>query len=147
MPFSVHLHRVIATSPEKIYRAFVEPDAMAKWLPPDGYTAQVHDIDAREGGSFRMSFRNFTTGHSHSFGGTFIELKPHERIVYTDSFDDPNLSGEIRVTVTLRQVSLGTDVIIVQEGIPDLIPEEACHVGWQQSLAALMRLVEPDIQQ
>src|SRR5580765_1486294 len=133
MPNTVRLHRVLAAKPEKIYRAFLECDALAKWLPPNGFTATVHHLDPNVGGSFRMSFRNFTTGHSHSFGGEYLELVPHERIRYTDRFDDPNLAGDILVTVTLRQVSVGTDVTIVQEGLPDVIPVEACYLGWQQS--------------
>lgn len=147
MPNTVLLHRVLATKPEKVYRAFVEPDAMAKWLPPDGFTCIVHQFDASVGGAFRMSFRNFTTGMGHSFGGEFLELVPGERLRYTDRFDDPNLPGEIQVTVTLRKVLVGTEVNIVQEGIPDAIPVEACYLGWQQSLRNLASLVEPDIKQ
>jgi uncharacterized protein YndB with AHSA1/START domain len=147
MPNTVRLHRVLATSPEKIYRAFLDADALAKWLPPDGFTCSVHNSEAKVGGSFRMSFRNFTTGDGHSFGGHYLELVPHERIRYTDKFDDPNMQGDIQVTVTLRQVSVGTEVNIVQEGLPDVIPVEACYLGWQQSLANLARLVEPDIRQ
>jgi len=143
MPNTVRLHRVLAAKPEKIYRAFLECDALAKWLPPNGFTATVHHADPKVGGSFRMSFRNFTTGHSHSFGGEYLELVPHERIRYTDRFDDPNLAGDIVVTVTLRRVSVGTDVTIVQEGLPDVIPVEACYLGWQQSLANLAKLAEP----
>jgi uncharacterized protein YndB with AHSA1/START domain len=147
MPSTVRLHRVLTTSPDKLYRAFLEPDGLAKWLPPDGFACTVHALKAEVGGKFRMSFRNFTTGGSHSFGGEFVELVPGERIVYTDVFDDPNLAGEMRVTVALKPVSCGTDISIVQEGIPDLIPAEACYLGWQQSLANLARLVEPDIPQ
>lgn len=147
MPGTVHLHRVFATSPEKVYRAFIEGDALAKWLPPNGFTCSVHHIDAKVGGTFRMSFRNFTTGDSHAFGGEYVELVPGERVVYTDKFDDPNLPGEMRVTVTLKKVSVGTDVDIVQAGIPDLIPPEACYLGWQESLKNLARLVEPEINQ
>ena len=147
MPGIVRLHRVLSTKPEKVYRAFTEGDAMAKWLPPDGFTCIVHHLDAKVGGTFRMSFRNFTTGMSHSFGGEYQELVPYERLRYTDKFDDPNLPGEMQVTVTLKEVSVGTDVSIVQEGIPDLIPPEACYLGWQQSLRNLARLVEPDINQ
>ncbi|MBV9559935.1 MAG: SRPBCC family protein [Bradyrhizobium sp.] len=147
MPNTVRLHRVLATTPEKLYRAFLEPDAMAKWLPPNGFTATVHSMEAKVGGKFRVSFRNFTTGHSHSFGGEFIELVPHERIRYTDRFDDPNLPGEIQVTVTLNKVSVGTELHVVQEGIPDVIPAEACYLGWQQSLENLARVAEPDIRQ
>jgi uncharacterized protein YndB with AHSA1/START domain len=145
MPNTVRLHRVLATTPEKLYRAFVEPDAMAKWLPPNGFAATVHAMEAKVGGRFRVSFRNFTTGAGHSFGGEYVELAPHERIRYTDTFDDPNLPGEIQVTVTLKKVSLGTELHIVQEGVPDVIPVEACYLGWQQSLENLARLVEPDI--
>lgn len=147
MPNTVRLHRVLATTPEKIYRAFLEADAMAKWLPPDGFTATVHHSEAKVGGSFRMSFRNFTTTEGHSFGGEYLELVPHERIRYTDKFDDPNLAGDIQVTVTLKKVSVGTELRIVQEGLPEVIPVEACYVGWQQSLANLAKLVEPDIRQ
>jgi uncharacterized protein YndB with AHSA1/START domain len=145
MPGTVRLHRILATTPDKIYRAFIEPDAMAKWLPPDGFAATVHHLEAKAGGTFRMSFRNFTTGNSHSFGGEYLELVPGERLRYTDRFDDPNLPGQMQVTVTLKKVSVGTDVSIVQDGIPDVIPVEACYLGWQQSLANLARLVEPDI--
>ncbi len=147
MPGTVRLHRILSTRPEKVYRAFTEADALAKWLPPDGFTCSVEHLDAKVGGTFRMSFRNFTTGGSHSFGGKYLELVPFERLRYTDKFDDPNLPGEIQVTVTLKQVSVGTDVSIVQEGIPDLIPPEACYLGWQQSLRNLARLVEPEINQ
>ena len=132
-------------TPEKIYRAFLEPDALAKWLPPNGFAATVYAMEAKVGGAFRMSFRNFTTGQSHAFGGEYLELVPHERIRYTDRFDDPNLSGEIQVTVTLKRVSVGAELDIVQEGLPDVIPAEACYLGWQQSLENLARLVEPDI--
>ncbi|HWA02284.1 MAG TPA: SRPBCC family protein [Rhizomicrobium sp.] len=145
MPGTVRLHRVLATTPAKIYRAFLEPDAMAKWLPPDGFAATSHQQDAKVGGRFRMSFRNFTTGSSHSFGGEYLEMVPDERLVYTDVFDDPNLPGQMRVTVTLKRVSVGTELSIVQEGIPDAIPVEACYLGWQQSLQNLSRLVEPEI--
>jgi uncharacterized protein YndB with AHSA1/START domain len=147
MPNTVRLHRVLATTPEKVYRAFLEPDALAKWLPPNGFTCTVHHLDAKVGGSHRMSFRNFTTGHGHSFGGQYLELVPHERLLYTDKFDDANLPGEIRVTVTLKKVSVGTEVNIVQEGLPDVIPVEACYLGWQESLRNLAKLVEPDITQ
>jgi uncharacterized protein YndB with AHSA1/START domain len=147
MPSTVRLHRVLTTKPEKVYRAFLEPDAMAKWLPPNGFTCIVHHMEARAGGSFRMSFRNFTTGHSHSFGGHYLELVPHERLRYTDTFEDSNLPGEMLVTVTLRKVAVGTEVDIVQEGIPDVIPVEACYLGWQQSLRNLAKLVEPEITQ
>jgi uncharacterized protein YndB with AHSA1/START domain len=147
MPGTVRLHRVFATKPDKIYRAFVEADAMAKWLPPNGFTCTVHAFDAKVGGRFKMSFRNFTTGMGHSFGGEFLELVPGERLRYTDTFDDPNLPGEIQVTVTLRKVSVGTEVNIEQAGIPDAIPVEACYLGWQESLRNLAKLVEPDINQ
>jgi uncharacterized protein YndB with AHSA1/START domain len=147
MPNTVRLHRVMATTPEKIYRAFLEADAMAKWLPPDGFTATMHQSEPKIGGKFRMSFRNFTTGDGHSFGGEYLELVPHERIRYTDKFEDPNLPGILQVTVTLKKVSVGTELNIVQEGLPDVIPVEACYLGWQQSFANLARLVEPDIRQ
>jgi uncharacterized protein YndB with AHSA1/START domain len=146
MPNTVRLHRVVATKPDKVYRAFIEPDAVAKWLPPNGFTCTVHHLDAKVGGTHRMSFRNFTTGLSHSFGGTYLELVPGERLRYSDKFEDSNLPGEMQVTVTLRQVSVGTDVNIVQEGVPD-VPVEACYLGWQDSLRNLARLVEPDIKQ
>jgi uncharacterized protein YndB with AHSA1/START domain len=145
MPNTVRLHRVLATRPDKVYRAFLEPDALAKWMPPNGFTCTVHSLEPRVGGSFRMSFRNFTTGSGHSFGGKYLELVPGERVSYADRFDDPNLPGEIRVTVTLRKASLGTDVTIVQEGLPDAIPVEACYLGWQESLRNLSKLVEPEI--
>jgi uncharacterized protein YndB with AHSA1/START domain len=145
MPNTVRLHRVLATRPEKVYRAFIEPDALAKWLPPNGFTCTVHEVDAKVGGNHRMSFRNFTTGDGHSFGGKYLELVPNERLRYTDKFDDKNLPGEISVTVTLKRVSVGTEVNIVQEGLPDVIPLEACYLGWQESLRNLARLVEPEI--
>jgi len=145
MPNTVRLHRVLATKADKVYRAFLEPDALAKWLPPNGFACTVHQLDAKVGGGFRMSFRNFTTGQGHSFSGEYIELIPNERLRYTDVFDDPNLAGEIQVTVTLKPVSVGTEVNIVQEGLPDMIPVEACYLGWQESLRNLARLVEPDI--
>jgi uncharacterized protein YndB with AHSA1/START domain len=147
MPNTVRLHRVLATKPDKIYRAFIEADALAKWLPPDGFTCTVHHLDAKVGGAFKMSFRNFTTGMSHSFGGEYLELVPGKSLRYTDKFDDPNLPGEIQVTVTLKAVSVGTEVNIVQEGIPDAIPVEACYLGWQESLRNLAKLVEPEINQ
>ena len=147
MPNTVRLHRVLATKPEKVYRAFIEADALAKWLPPNGFGCTVHQLDAKVGGTFRMSFRNFTTGNSHSFGGEYIELVPHERLRYTDKFDDPNLPGQIQVTVTLKKVLLGTELNIVQEGLPDAIPPEACYLGWQESLRNLAKLVEPEINQ
>jgi len=144
-PNTVRLHRVLAAKPEKVYRAFLDADAMAQWLPPNGFTAKVHHMDAKVGGTFRMSFTNFTTGKSHAFGGEFLELLPHERIRYTDKFDDPNLPGIIHVTVTLKPVSVGTELHIEQSGIPSVIPLEACYLGWQQSLAHLAMLVEPEI--
>jgi uncharacterized protein YndB with AHSA1/START domain len=147
MPNAVQLHRVLATTPEKVYRAFIEPDAMAKWLPPNGFTGTVHHIEPKVGGSYRMSFRNFTTGASHTFGGRYLELVAPERLRYIDAFDDPNLPGEICVTVTLKKVSLGTEINILQEGLPDVLPVEACYLGWQESLRNLARLVEPDIAQ
>ncbi|MGH8260993.1 MAG: SRPBCC family protein [Steroidobacteraceae bacterium] len=147
MPNTVRLHRVLTAKPEKVYRAFIEPDAMAKWLPPNGFTCTVHHLDAKVGGTYRMSFRNFTTGQSHSFGGRYIELRAGERLRYTDQFEDPNLPGEIQVTVTLKPVSVGAEVTIVQEGLPDVIPVEACYLGWQESLRNLARLVEPEINQ
>ena len=142
---TVNLHRVIAANPEKIYRAFLNPDALARWMPPYGFTGKVHHMDAKVGGSFKMSFTNFTTEKSHSFGGEFRELVQNERLRYTESFDDPNLPGEIQVTATLKKVSVGTELTIVQEGIPSVIPLEACYLGWQESLANLARLVEPEI--
>ena len=142
---TVHLQRVLTAKPEKIYRAFLDTDAMAKWLPPNGYTCNVHHMNAKVGGTYKMSFTNFTTQKSMSFGGEFRELVENERLRYTDNFDDPNLSGEIQVTVTLKEVSLGTELNIVQEGLPTIIPLEACYVGWQQSLNNLTRLVEPEI--
>jgi uncharacterized protein YndB with AHSA1/START domain len=142
---TVRLHRVLVTKPEKIYRAFLEPDAMARWLPPNGFTGKVHYLDAKVGGTFKMSFTNFTTGSTIGFGGEYLELIPNERLRYTDVFDDPNLPGEIQVTVELKKVSVGTEVTIVQEGIPDVIPLEACYLGWQESLRNLARLVEPEI--
>src|SRR6187455_1471373 len=145
MPGTVRLHRVLATKPEKVYRAFTEADAMAKWLPPNGFTCTVHHFDARVGGTFKMSFTNFTTAKSHSFGGKYLELVPYERLRYTDNFDDPNLPGEIHVTVTLKKVSCGTEVHIVQEVVPDVIPAEACYLGWQELLILLVKLVEAEI--
>ncbi|SEN53641.1 Uncharacterized conserved protein YndB, AHSA1/START domain [Paracoccus alcaliphilus] len=147
MPGAITLHRILATRPEKVFRAFVEPDAIASWLPPYGFLCTVHELDAKKGGRHRMSFRNFTTGDSHSFGGTYLEFVPGERLVYTDSFDDPNLPGEMQVTVTLRAVSVGTEISIEQRGIPDVIPREACYLGWQDSLRKLAKLVEPEIKQ
>ena len=145
MPNTVRLHRVLATTPEKLYRAFLEPDAVAKWLPPNGFACTVHHLEARVGGSHRMSFRNFTTGNGHSFGGQYLELVPNERLRYTDKFDDPNMPGEMSVTISLKKVAVGTELNVVQEGIPDVIPVEACYLGWQESLENLKRLVEPDI--
>lgn len=145
MPSTIRLHRVLATSPEKIYRAFIEADALAKWLPPNGFTCTVHHFESTVGGKFKMSFRNFTTGNSHSFGGEYLELVPGERVRYTDRFDDPNLPGEMDVTVTLKKVSVGTEMDITQAGVPDVIPAEACYLGWQESLKNLARLVEPEI--
>ena len=147
MPSTIRLHRVLATTPEKVYRAFTEADAMAKWLPPNGFTCTVHQFEPKVGGVHRMSFRNFTTGGTESFGGRYVELVPNERIVYTDTFDNAHLPGEMQVTVTLKKVSVGTDVSIVQAGVPDVIPPEACYLGWQESLKNLARLVEPDIKQ
>lgn len=142
---TIRLHRVFRAIPERIYRAFIDADAMVKWLPPNGFTGKVHHMDAKVGGTFKMSFTNFTTGKSHSFGGEYLELTPHERIRYTDNFDDPNLPGEIRVTVTLKKVSCGAEVNIVQEGVPDVIPPEACYLGWQESLILLEKLIEAEI--
>ena len=142
---TIRHHRVLRATPEKIYKAFLDPDAMTKWLPPNGFTAKVHQMDAKVGGTYKMSFTNFTTGKSHSFGGKYVELTPHERIRYTDKFDDPNLSGEMQTTITLKKVSCGADLNIVQEGVPAIIPAEACYLGWQESLAQLAKLVEPEI--
>ena len=142
---AIKLHRVLRTSPEKIYRAFLDADAMAKWIPPYGFTCKVHHMDAKVGGTFKMSFNNFSTGHGHSFGGEYHELVPNELIRYTDKFDDPNLPGVMQVTVSLKQVSCGTEISIVQDGIPEAIPLEMCYLGWQESLAQLVNLVEPDI--
>ncbi|WP_137044892.1 SRPBCC family protein [Pseudolabrys sp. FHR47] len=147
MPSTIKLHRVIAAKPEKVYRAFIESDAVASWLPPYGYLCTVHELDAKVGGKHKMSFRNFTTSHGHSFGGTYLELVPGSKLVYTDRFDDPNLPGEMRCTVTLTAVSVGTELNVVQEGVPDVIPAEACYLGWQQSLRKLVDLVEPEINQ
>ena len=147
MPNTVRLHRVLATTPEKLYRAFLEPDAVAKWLPPNGFACTVHHLEARVGGTHRMSFRNFTTGNGHSFGGQYLELVPNERLRYTDSFDDPNLPGEMTVTVSLKKVVVGTELTITQEGVPDAIPVEACYLGWQESLQNLAKLVEPYIKE
>lgn len=145
MPSTIRLHRVLTASPEKVYCAFLEADALAQWLPPNGFTCTVSHLDARVGGTFKMAFRNFTTGQSHSFGGEYVELVPHQRLRYTDKFDDPNLPGEIEVTVLLKAVSVGTEVEITQAGVPDVIPPEACYLGWQDSLRNLAKLVEPEI--
>ena len=145
MPGSVRFHRVLRASPERVYRAFLDPEAMVKWLPPNGFTGKVHHLDAKVGGTYRMSFTNFSSGHSHSFGGSYLELVPHERIRHTDKFDDPNLPGEMQVTITLKKVSCGTELSIVQEGISDVIPPEACTLGWQESLTLLAKLVEAEI--
>ena len=142
---TIKFHRVLRATPEKIYRAFLDPDAMAKWLPPHGFTGKVHHMDARVGGAYKMSFTNFSTGRSHSFGGEFLELVPHERIRHTDKFDDPNLPGEMQTMITLKKVSCGTELNIVQEGVPAVIPAEACYLGWQESLTLLAKLVEAEI--
>lgn len=142
---TVRFHRIIKAKPDKVFRAFVEPDALARWIPPHGFTCSVEHLDAKQGGSFKMAFRNFTTGHSHSFGGTYIEFIPAEKLCYTDKFDDPNLAGEMTVTVLFKTVSVGTELTIEQSGIPDAIPLEYCYLGWQESLQYLMNLVEPDI--
>lgn len=142
---SVQLHRVLRATPERIYRAFLDPDAMAKWLPPNGFTGKVHQMDAKVGGGYKMSFTNFTSGNSHSFGGKYLELKPHERIRYTNQFDNPGLPGEMTTTVTLKKVSVGTELSVLQEGIPSAIPAEACYLGWQESLTLLAKLVEAEI--
>ena len=142
---TVRLHRVLKAKPEKIYRAFLSPDAMAKWIPPYGFTCTVHHLEPKVGGTFKMSFTNFTTGKGHSFGGEYLELVPNERLHYTDKFDDPNLPGVIKVTVTLKKVSCGTELNVTQEGIPEVIPVEMCYLGWQESLEQLARLVEPEI--
>lgn len=142
---SVQLHRVLRATPERVYRAFLDPDAMTKWLPPNGFTGKVHHMDARVGGGYKMSFTNFSSGNSHSFGGKYVELKPHEKIRYTNQFDNPGLPGEMTTTVRLRKVSVGTELNVVQEGIPAAIPPEACYLGWQESLALLAKLVEAEI--
>ena len=142
---TIRLNRVLRATPERVYRAFLDPEAMAKWLPPNGFTGKVHQLDAKVGGVHRMSFTNFTTGRGHSFGGTFLELVPNERIRYTDRFDDPILPGEMTVTVTTKKVTVGTELNIVQEGVPEIIPPEACYLGWQESLSQLASLVEPEI--
>ena len=145
MPGTVRVHRVLRTTPERLYRAFLDSDAKAKWLPPHGFTGKVHHLEPRVGGTYKMSFTNFTSGKSHSFGGTYLELVPSERLRWTDRFDDPNLPGEMTVTVNLKKVSVGTEITIVQEGIPDVIPPDACTLGWQESLTLLAQLVEPEI--
>jgi uncharacterized protein YndB with AHSA1/START domain len=142
---TIKLHRVLRASPDRVYRAFLDGDAMAKWLPPNGFTGKVHQLDAKVGGAYKMSFTNFTTDKSHSFGGTFLELTPHELIRYTDKFDDPNMPGEIQTTITLKQVSVGTELNVLQEGVPGVIPAEACYLGWQESLVLLAKLVEAEI--
>jgi uncharacterized protein YndB with AHSA1/START domain len=142
---TVRLHRVLRAAPEKVYRAFLDADAMVKWLPPNGFTGKVHHLDAKVGGTYRMSFTNFTTGQSHSFGGAYLELVPHERIRHTDTFDDPSLPGEMHTTVSLKKVSVGTELSVVQEGIPEAIPPEACYLGWQESLTLLAQFIEAEI--
>jgi uncharacterized protein YndB with AHSA1/START domain len=142
---TIRLHRVLRAAPEKTYRAFLNAEALAKWLPPNGFTAKVHHMDLKVGGTYKMSFTNFTTGKSHSFGGTYVDLTPNERIRYTDKFDDPNMSGEMQTTITLKKVSCGTELNIVQEGVPAAIPAEACYLGWQESLTLLAKLVEAEI--
>ena len=144
---TVKLHRVLRSTPDRVYRAFIDPDAMAKWLPPHGFTGKVHSIEPRVGGTYKMSFKNFTTGESHSFGGKYLELVPNERIRHTDRFDDANLPGEMVTTVTIKQVSVGVELNVLQEGIPEAIPAEACYLGWQESLTLLAQLVEPEIKQ
>ena len=145
MPNTVQFHRVLRATPDRVYRAFIDPDAMVKWLPPNGFTGKVHHLDAKVGGGYKMSFTNFTTGKSHSFGGTYLELKPNELLRYTDKFDDPNLPGEMQTTISLRQVFCGTELNITQEGVPAVIPAEACYLGWQESLILLAKLVEAEI--
>jgi uncharacterized protein YndB with AHSA1/START domain len=142
---TIRLHRVLRATPERIYRAFLDADALVKWLPPHGFTGKIHHMDAKVGGTYKMSFTNFTSGKSHAFGGTYLELVPHERLRYTDKFDDPHLPGEMQTTITLQQVSVGTEVSIVQEGVPGVIPAEACYLGWQESLTLLAQLVEATI--
>lgn len=145
MPNTIRLHYVLRSTPERVYRAFLDPDAVAKWLPPNGFTGKVHHMDARIGGTFSMSFTNFTTGKSHAFGGEYLELSPHQRIRHTDRFDDPDMPGEMVTAIDIRPASCGVDLNIVQEGVPDVIPAEACYLGWQESLALLAKLVEPEI--
>lgn len=145
MPGTIRLHRILRATPERAYRAFLDPDAMAKWLPPYGFTCNVHHMDARVGGTYKMSFTNFSTGNGHSFGGEYLELVPNETIRYTDKFDDPNLPGDMLTTVSFKKISCGTEINIVQEGIPDVIPAEMCYLGWQECLSQLANLVDPDI--
>lgn len=145
MPSTINFHRVLRSKPERVYKAFLDPDAMVKWLPPNGFTGKVHKMDARVGGTYKMSFTNFSSGSSHSFGGKYLELVPGQRLRYVDKFDDPNLPGEMEVTIELKQVSVGTEINITQSGIPDVIPPEACYLGWQESLALLTKLVEAEI--
>ena len=145
MSYTIRLHRVLKAKPERVYRAFLDPDAVVKWMPPNGFTGKVHHMDARVGGSYKMSFTNFTTGKSHSFGGEYLELAANERIRHTDKFDNPNLPGQMQVTTTFKEVAFGTELNIIQEGVPDVIPAEACYLGWQESLALLAKLVEPQI--
>ena len=142
---TIRLHRVLKDPPERVYRAFLDPDAMAKWLPPNGFTGKVHHLDPKPGGTHKMSFTNFTTGQSHSFGGTYVEVVPNELLQYTDQFDDPNMPGEMRVSITFKKVSVGTELHVVQAGVPDFIPPEACYLGWQESLILLAKLVEAEI--
>jgi uncharacterized protein YndB with AHSA1/START domain len=145
MSYTIRLHRVLKAPPERVYRAFLDPDALVKWMPPNGFTAKIHHMDVRVGGSYKMSFTNFTSGQSHSFGGEYLELVENERIRHTDKFDDANLPGQMEVTTTMKKVSVGTELQIVQEGVPDVIPAEACYLGWQESLNLLVKLVEPEI--
>src|SRR5687768_17420077 len=145
MPSTIRLHRVFQAPPERVYRAFLDPEALVKWMPPHGFTAKVHQLDARVGGSYKMSFKNFTTGSGNSFGGKYLELVPNERIVHTDEFDNPGLPGTMKVTITFKKVLVGTEVHITQEGVPDVIPAEACYLGWQESLILLAQLVNPEI--
>jgi uncharacterized protein YndB with AHSA1/START domain len=145
MPSTIRLHRVFKAPPERVYRAFLDPDALVKWMAPHGFTAKVHQLDARVGGSYKMSFKNFTTGNGHSFGGKYLELVQNERIVHTDEFDNPGLPGTMKVTITFKKVLVGTEINITQEGVPDVIPAEACYLGWQESLVLLAQLVDPEI--
>jgi uncharacterized protein YndB with AHSA1/START domain len=145
MPSTIRLHRVLRATPERVYRAFLNPDAMAKWLPPNGFTCKVHHMDAKVGGTYKMSFTNFSSGTSHSFGGKYVELVPNERLRYTDAFDDPKMPGEMMTTIVLKKVSVGTELNVTQEGVPDAIPAEACYLGWQESLTQLAMLAEPEI--